>query len=110
MKQYDVDVEFEILHTILDSLREYQDVTHPFNKKCIAYITDKITNLMDPEIPNRNTCDKFFDPMNPPADYMDGAIPANEEIHFTPAGDDYEFYSANIDDIIESPKRSDVML
>jgi hypothetical protein len=48
MKEYDVDAEFEILYRILDSLREYDHVTQPFNKKCIAYISDKITDLMEP--------------------------------------------------------------
>jgi hypothetical protein len=93
MKQYDVDIEFKILHTILDSLREYDHYT-PFNKRCIAYISDKITNLMEPE-PEDNT--------------VDGAIPVNEEIHFAPHDDDYELYSATMDDVILPPKRSNVI-
>jgi hypothetical protein len=110
MKQYDVDFEFKILHTILDSLREYQHVTHPFNKKCIAYISDKITNLMDPE-PEDKTVKGNIDVHNLPPDYMDGAIPANmdEEIYFAPDDSEYEFYSATMDEVIEKP-RSNVML
>lgn len=110
MKEYDVEVEFEILYTILDSLRNYNFVTNEHNKKCIAYISDKITNLMDPD-PIKNMRGNSFDPLNLPKDYMENIIPANmeEEIHFAPDDFEYEFYNACTDDIIESPKRSNVM-
>jgi len=111
MKKYDVDDEFEILYRILDSLREYDQVTKPFNRKCIAYISEKISNLMSVE-PSTTSIDsieeKFddsFDPYNPPPDYMDGAIPATDEIKFVPDDPEYEFYSASMDDVIK-PKQS----
>lgn len=118
MKEYDVDVEFTILFKILNVLRV--GGLNETNKKCIAYISDKITNLMDPE-PKldplssiRKNCDDFFNRLNIPKDDIDDTediIPANmeEEIYFAPDDFEYEFYNASTDDIIESPKRSNVM-
>lgn len=112
MREYDVDVEFEILFTILNVLKV--SGFNETNKKCIAYISDRITDLMDPEVKLdplssiRKNCDDFFDRLNPPKDCMDGAIPENmeEEIHFAPDDSEYEFYSASMDDVILPPKRS----
>lgn len=96
MKQYDVDAEFDILFSILEILKNFGD-NNEADRRCIAYISDKITNLMDPEYNLNKTYAEN------PEDYMDGAIPAimEEEIHFAPDDSEYEFYSASMDDVIE---------
>ena len=108
MREYDVDAEFEILITILDKLKSLG--FDECDKKCMAYISHRISDLLDPECSSSGEikgCD-YIVPLNLPKDYKENIIPANveEEIHFAPDDSEYEFYSASMDDIMVPPKHS----